>query len=59
MWMTIYNKKNVRKKIFLHFNCRNDKKTVKNRVKDGFTHHFLCFFWLKNGTTLQKITIPL
>ena len=26
--MTIYNEKNVRKKIFLHFTLQNDKKTA-------------------------------
>lgn len=33
MWMTIYNKKNVRKKILLHFNCYNDKKNSKKSCK--------------------------
>lgn len=29
MWMTIYNDKNVRKKISLHFTLHNDKKQQK------------------------------
>ena len=57
--MTIYNEKNVRKKIFLHFISHNDKKTAENHAKSGDTHHFLYFFRLKNGTKLQKITILL
>lgn len=52
MWMTIYNEKNVRRKIFLHFTSHNDKKTAENHVKSGDTHHFLYFFRLKNGTGL-------
>ena len=59
MWMTIYNEKNVRKKIFLHFTSHNDKKTVENHAKSGDTYHFLYFFRLKNGLGLQKITILL
>ena len=59
MWMTIYNEKNVRKKIFLHFTLHNDKKTAENHAKSGDTYHFLYFFRLKNGTGLQKITILL
>lgn len=57
--MTIYNEKNVRKKISLHFDLSDDKKTAKNYAKSGDTHHFLYFFRLKNGTGLQKITILL
>lgn len=57
--MTIYNEKNVRKKISLHFDLSDDKKTAKNYAKSGDTYHFLYFLRLKNGTGLQKITILL
>ena len=43
MWMTIYNEKNVRKKIFLHFTLQNDKKTAENQTKSGDTYHYLYF----------------
>ena len=38
MWMTIYNEKNVRKKIFLHFTSHNDKKTAENHATVSYTH---------------------
>ena len=61
MWMTIYNEKNVRKKIFLHFTSHNDKKTAENHTKSGDTHHFLYFFRLKNGigsVSYTHLTLP-
>ena len=53
--MTIYNERNVRKKIFLHFTSHNDKKTAENHAKSGDTYHFLYFLRLKNGTGLQHL----